>query len=141
MGVLVPALCGLGKRQEDSDNLHGAHLASLANAVSRAAYSVAVTGDVAQAARRHLLRTDGQEDLCFALWHPSRGRSRMTALIYRLILPRAGDRHVHKNASFDPVFFERALSEAAADRAGLALMHSHPRGIGWQGMSLDDVKA
>jgi molybdopterin-synthase adenylyltransferase len=109
--------------------------------VSRAAYSVAMTGEMAAEARGHLLRVDGQEDLCFALWHPSRGRSRTTALIYRLVLPRAGDRHVHKNASFEPVFFERTLSEAAAEGAGLALMHSHPRGIGWQGMSLDDVRA
>ncbi len=109
--------------------------------MSRAAYSVAMTGDVAGAARAHLLRADGQEDLCFALWHPSHGRSRMTALIYRPVLPRTGDRHVHKNVSFAPIFFERALSEAAAEGAGLALMHSHPCGVGWQMMSPNDIRA
>jgi len=108
--------------------------------MSRAAYSVAMTEEVASAASAHLLRTDRQEDLCFALWHPSRGRSRTTALIYRLVLPESGDRNVHGNASFEPAFFERAMSAAAAAGAGLALMHSHPRGIGWQGMSLDDVR-
>jgi molybdopterin-synthase adenylyltransferase len=107
--------------------------------MSRAAYSVAITGEISETARRHLLRIDGQEDLCFALWHPSRGRSRTTALIHRLILPEAGDRNVHGNVSFEPSFFERALTAAASEGAGLALMHSHPLGVGWQGMSRDDV--
>lgn len=109
--------------------------------MSRAAYSIAMTEEVADAATRHLLRDDGQEDLCFALWYPSQGRSRLTALIHKLIPPRDGERNVHGNASFEPEYFERALSEAAAAGAGLALMHSHPLGEGWQGMSFDDVKA
>ena len=107
--------------------------------MSKATYSVAMTGEIANKARLHLLRTDGQEDLCFALWHPSRGRRRTTALIHRLVLPEAGDRNVHGNVSFEPSFFERALAEAAAEGAGLALMHSHPLGEGWQGISRDDV--
>jgi len=109
--------------------------------MSRAAYSVAMTQEVGEAARAHLLREDGQEDLCFALWRPSQGRSRLTAIIYRLVLPAPGERAVHGNASFNPEFFERALTEAAQEGAGLALMHSHPLGRGWQGMSLDDVRA
>jgi hypothetical protein len=35
--------------------------------MSRAAFSVAMTGAVAEAARKHLLREDGQEDLCFGI--------------------------------------------------------------------------
>lgn len=101
-----------------------------------------MTQEVARAARTHLLREDGQEDLCFALWYPSRGQHRMTALIQRLILPgEKGDRNVHRNASFEPVYFERALTEAARTRAGLALLHSHPRGRGWQDTSDDDIAA
>jgi molybdopterin-synthase adenylyltransferase len=104
-------------------------------------YSAAFPSDVETAAARHLLRQDKQEDLCFGLWHPSRGETRTTALIADLILPAPGDRQVHGNASFNPQYFERALGEAMAARAGLAFLHSHPEGRGWQGMSDDDVIA
>ena len=102
---------------------------------------VAMTSDVDGRARAHLLRDDGQEDLCFAIWNPSRGRARFTALLERLILPRESDRLLHGNVSFTPQYFERALSEAAAVDAGLALLHSHPQGRGCQGMSAPDVVA
>lgn len=109
--------------------------------MSRATYSVGMTQEVDREARDHLLRSDRQEDLCFALWYPSQGRQRKSALIERLILPRPGDRTVHGNASFQPAYLEQAMTEAAANRAGLALLHSHPLGHGWQGMSDDDVDA
>lgn len=103
--------------------------------------SVVLTGEVDHQARAYLLRGDRQEDVCFALWYPSTGSHRHSALIHRLILPDPGDRNVHGNASFEPRYFERALTEAASAGAGLALLHSHPYGIGWQGMSDDDVAA
>lgn len=104
-------------------------------------YSVAMTSDVHEAATRHLLRADGQEDVCFALWFPSEGCSRTTALISALVLPADGDRQVHGNASFLPRYFERAMGLAAATGCGIALMHSHPGGRTWQGMSDDDYNA
>lgn len=109
--------------------------------MSRAARSVVMTEEVAAKAAHHLLRPDGQEDLCFALWHPSTGPTRTTAIIQRLVLPRPGDRNVHGNASFEPAYLQRAMAEAAAAGAGLALMHSHPMGHDWQGMSADDIRA
>jgi ThiF family len=109
--------------------------------MSRATHSVAIPENLERIAKDHLLRNDGQEDLTFALWYPSNGQTRVTALIETVLLPHAGDRGIHGNASFNPQYLERALTEAAAARAGLALMHSHPHGRGWQGMSLDDVAA
>jgi molybdopterin-synthase adenylyltransferase len=109
--------------------------------MSRPSHSAAFPEPVDESARRHLLRDDRQEDLCFALWHPSSGFTRKSALIERLILPSPRERNVHGNVSFEPAYFERALAEAAAAGAGLALLHSHPLGRGWQGMSEDDVVA
>jgi len=107
--------------------------------MSRATHSTAMTGVVNATARRHLLRRDGQEDICFALWLPSAGRSRTTALIHKILLPLPGERTVHGNVSFNPAFLERALAEATVCEAGVALLHSHPGGRRWQGMSHDDI--
>ena len=108
--------------------------------MSRASHSVAMAGALDRAAQEHLLRPDGQEDVCFGLWNPSTGRSRLTALIAQLVLPLAGERSVHGNVSFEPSFLERSLSLAAALNMGLVLLHSHPCGRQWQGMSRDDIE-
>jgi hypothetical protein len=107
--------------------------------MTRAAFSVAMTEILGTSAMQHLLRADRQEDLCFALWRPSTGQTRTTALVYRLLLPLLGERNLHGNASFEPHYFQRALSEAATEGAGIALMHSHPDGRNWQTMSSDDI--
>jgi hypothetical protein len=99
-----------------------------------------MTDEVARTAYDHLIRLDGQEDLCFGLWYPSRGSTRFTALLHRIILPEPGERLVHRNASFQPAYFERALSIAAQCSAGLTFLHSHPV-PGWQDMSDDDIAA
>ena len=106
--------------------------------MSRGSYGVALTEDFHEAAKEHLLRPDGQEDICFALWRPSSGATRQSALMQSLILPGEGDRLLHGNVSFTPQFFERALAEAAAAGLGLAMLHSHPAGVGWQDMSEPD---
>jgi hypothetical protein len=104
-------------------------------------YSVALLADVYATLSAHLLRSDGQEDVCFALWHPSTASRRFSALLVEPLLPLPGERNVHGNASFEGRFLERALAEACRTRTGIALLHSHPGGRGWQGMSLDDVAA
>ncbi|MXW01494.1 MAG: ThiF family adenylyltransferase [Holophagales bacterium] len=88
----------------------------------------------------HLRSGKRQEDLCFALWHPSRGAARTTALVSELLLPEDGERTLHGNASFEADYVSRAVRLAAEKNAGLALMHSHPAS-GWQGMSREDVEA
>lgn len=88
----------------------------------------------------HLLQLGGQEDLSFALWYPSQGASRITALLQEVILPNHGDRQVHGNVSFNACYFERVLDIAASRGAGVAFLHSH-LGPGWQGMSADDIIA
>src|SRR5437868_6595723 len=103
-------------------------------------YSVALSSALHKQAMDHLIRIDGQEDLCFALWYPSHGQGRMTALIHTLLLPRDNEREVHGNVSFLPAYFERAIEEALVANADVALLHSHG-GPGWQGMSPDDVAA
>lgn len=103
-------------------------------------FTAALTGQAHREACGLLIRPDGQEDLCFALWHPSQGRTRFTALLSELVLPQPGEREVHGNASLAPAYLQRALGVAMERGSGLAFMHSHPA-PGWQGMSGDDVEA
>ena len=103
-------------------------------------WSVAIPGLVARVIKSHLIREDGQEDLAFALWTPSNGALRRTALVHTPLLPTPGDRQVHGNASFEQPYFERACQEALRHGCGIAFLHSHPFPR-WQEMSEDDVIA
>ncbi|MGB3441502.1 MAG: ThiF family adenylyltransferase [Actinophytocola sp.] len=97
-----------------------------------------MTSNLDRRARTHLLREDGQEDVCFATYAPSTGAMRTTAVLNDLVLPSRGERQVHGNVSFSGSYVVRAASMAASQGLGIALMHSHPDGAGWQGMSLVD---
>jgi len=108
--------------------------------MSNATYSVAMVEELHQQLMQHLVREDREEDLIFALWTPSQGSKRLTALVHTPIFPEKDDRQRHGNASFNPQYFERVCKLAIAKESGIAFMHSHPV-PGWQGMSDDDVTA
>lgn len=107
-------------------------------------FEVALTGEANTTSSEHLLqhykRDVLQEDLCFALWRPSTGGSRQTALIDQVLLPENHERSLHGNASFQPSYVGRVIRLAQEKGEGLAFMHSHPS-PGWQGMSTADIKA
>lgn len=101
-------------------------------------YSVAMTEAVAEQARQHLLRPDGQEDVCLATYTVSTGKHRTTYLVTSLVLPGAGERLIHGNASFTGPYLLRGAAHAANQDCGLAMLHSHPGGSGWQRLSSSD---
>ncbi|MEV4670916.1 ThiF family adenylyltransferase [Actinomadura sp. NPDC049382] len=104
-------------------------------------FSAAMPGTVDDALRLHLLRDDGQEDICLVTYAPSTGASRTSALLKEVVLPKPGERSVHGNASFTGDYVVRVASIAAAQGLGIALAHSHPHGSGWQQMSGPDEDA
>ena len=107
-------------------------------------FEVILTSEADSNSSEHLLqhfrRNIRQEDLCFALWRPSTGQSRRTALIHRIIIPKNGERLLHGNASFEPDYLARAVKIACESKSGLAFLHSHPV-PGWQDMSDADIAA
>lgn len=107
-------------------------------------FDVVLTEEACSSSAGHLLkhyrRDLLQEDLCFALWRPSTGKNRRTALIDDILLPRDDEYILHGNASFQPAYLGRVIRIALARKVGLAFMHSHPV-PGWQGMSQADVEA
>src|SRR4051812_5241925 len=106
-------------------------------------FSAAMPEVLHDQAVQHLLlyhrRRQRQENLCFGLWRPSRGATRLTALVHELVLPQEGELELDGNVSFTGAYLDRASRLAAAADSGLVLMHNH-FGPGWQGMSPDDVE-
>ena len=140
MGVLEPPRAGLARRS------NGKSMGSTRQEPFRSGgrmndFSVALTSKIHDELSGHLARSDGDEDLAFVIWRPSTGATRHSAIISSVLLPHDGERFVHGNVSFSSSYFLRACSEAAEAGGGVGLIHSHPRGEGWQGLSKDDFAA
>lgn len=101
-------------------------------------YSVAMTASVEKELLGHLVRDDGQEDVLIATYVLSTGNDRTTAVLRSVIYPGKGERLVHRNASFTSSYVLRAATEARDLGGGIVLLHSHPNGSGWQGLSAMD---
>ena len=112
--------------------------------MSSVEYSVVLTSEVADTLKGHLLqhtsKGQSQEDLCFALWTPSTGSTRTTAVLTEVIFPQNGERELHGGASFLPEYLDRVADAALARKDGIAFLHSHLT-PGWQGMSEMDVNS
>ncbi len=107
-------------------------------------FEATLTETIAEEAKNHLLaqirRGEQQEDLCFALWHPSTGETRTTGILTELVLPLEGERNLHGNVSFESDYLARVVQMACQTKSGVAFMHSHPS-AGWQAMSDVDIVA
>lgn len=104
-------------------------------------FGVAMPTDIARRLDAHLQRADGQEECCFVLWLPATAATRVSALVVEIVLPGDGERIVHGNVEFTSEYFLRVAAIAAERGYGMGLIHSHPRGHGWQSLSRDDYAA
>ena len=107
-------------------------------------YDTVFPHSVYERASNHLLQffrvNKHQEELCFALWHPSTGKNRYTAIVSEIIEPKFEERDLHGNVEFEAEYLSRSLRLAIDRRMGLAFMHSHYT-AGWQDTSNEDIVA
>lgn len=109
--------------------------------MSQRRFSVALTEEAHQRLTGHLIRSDGHEDLCLALYAPSTGTRRDTSLIRETCLPLVGEREVHGNATVTGGYVLRVARQARNLGLGVVILHSHPGGRGWQRLSGLDADA
>ena len=107
-------------------------------------YDAVFPHNIYEQASNHLLKhvraNKCQEELCFALWQPSTGKNRYTAIISEIIEPNPEERILKGNVAFKSEYLSRALRLAVDRGMGLAFMHNHLT-AGWQDMSDEDIVA
>lgn len=86
-----------------------------------------------------MLKDTSEEEICFAVWSPSRGKGRTTAIINEIVFPEKGERKRHGNVSAMPGYADRAKEISRSAKKGMAMIHTHPHGKGPQGVSETDL--
>lgn len=104
-------------------------------------FSVAMTAGIHRALGAVLVREDRQEDVCLALYRPSTGEARTSALLTSVVPPSDIDRAVDGNATVFGDYMLRGAERARDDGCGLMFAHSHPGASDWQPMSGPDRAA
>ena len=103
-------------------------------------HSIAMSETTHKALISHLLRATS-EDICLATYAPSTEFLRTSRIFSTVELPGDRDRRVHGNATITGDFVLRIAADSAREGRGVAILHSHPRGSGWQPMSSLDADA
>ena len=107
-------------------------------------YDAVLPHNVYERASTHLLKyvrmNRRQEELCFALWRPSTGKGRYSAIISEIIEPKPDERILQDYVAFTPEYLSRSLRVAIDKGMGLAFIHNHFT-AGWQDMSDEDIIA
>ena len=102
-------------------------------------YHVAMTESTNNLLNEFLLNDLDDEEICFATWSPSQGKTRLTILINEVIFPQEGERERHGNVSATPEYVDRAKEIARLTKKGLVMIHTHPLNTGPQGVSVPDL--
>ena len=102
-------------------------------------YHVAMTESTNNLLNKFLLNDPNDEEICFATWVPSQGKTRLTILINEIIFPQKDERRRHGNVSATPEYVDRAKEIARSSKKGLLMIHTHPLNAGPQGVSVPDL--
>jgi hypothetical protein len=102
-------------------------------------FNTAMTESINKSLQEFLLKDMEDEEICFAIWYPAEGKKRYSILIREIVLPQEGDRKRHGNVSAFPQYVDRVKEIARQKGGGVVMIHTHPFGSGWQGVSGPDL--
>lgn len=102
-------------------------------------FNIAMTESMNKSLQKFLLNDIEDEEICFVNWYPAQGTLRYTALIHDIIYPLEGDRKRHSTVTALPQYLDRVKEFVRQKGGGIAMIHTHPLGVGTQGVSGPDL--